>query len=64
MFAQMQRVRGVSAAQISKIRKIFQASGWAGQGNPAVTRHPMSPEQAQARLPQNAYSYYRNAQFE
>ncbi|SMH52635.1 SUMF1/EgtB/PvdO family nonheme iron enzyme [Maritimibacter sp. HL-12] len=64
MFAQMQKVRGVTAAQINRIREIFQASGMMGQGNPAITRHPMTPEQAQAKLPQNAYSYYRNARFE
>ncbi len=64
MFAQMQRYRGVTADQIAKVRAIFRASGWMGQGNPAITRHPMTPAQAQAKLPQNAYSYYRNAQFE
>lgn len=64
MFALMQKARGVSAGEIAKIREIFGRSGRAGQGNPAVTRHPMTPEQAQARLPQNAYQYYRNAQFE
>ncbi|RME18940.1 MAG: hypothetical protein D6801_00060 [Alphaproteobacteria bacterium] len=64
MFALMQKVRGVSPAEIAKIRAIFQASGMAGQGNPAVTRHPMTPEEAQARLPQNAYEYYRNRRFE
>ncbi|GKY87319.1 SUMF1/EgtB/PvdO family nonheme iron enzyme [Sinisalibacter aestuarii] len=64
MFAQMQQVRGVSAAEISRIRQIFQASGWMGQGNPAITRHPMTAAEAQARLPQNAYAYYRNSRFE
>ncbi|WP_255553453.1 SUMF1/EgtB/PvdO family nonheme iron enzyme [Maritimibacter sp. DP1N21-5] len=64
MFRLMQEKRGVTDAQISRIRQIFQASGYAGQGNPAITRHPMTPEQAQAKLPQDAYQYYRNAQFE
>jgi len=64
MFAQMQKVRGVSASQIKRIRAIFQASGMMGQGNPSVTRHPMTPEQAQAKLPRDAYSYYRNSKFE
>ncbi|WP_298496380.1 SUMF1/EgtB/PvdO family nonheme iron enzyme [uncultured Maritimibacter sp.] len=64
MFRLMQEKRGVTDTQIAAIRKIFQASGYAGQGNPAATRHPMTPQQAQAKLPQDAYQYYRNAQFE
>lgn len=64
MFALMQKARGVSSGEIAKIREIFNRSGRAGQGNPAVTRHPMTPAEAQAKLPQNAYEYYRNAQFE
>ncbi len=64
MFRLMQEKRGVTAAQIANIRAIFNASGMAGQGNPAITRHPMTPAEAQARLPQDAYQFYRNAQFE
>jgi len=64
MFATMQKARGVSSGEIAKIRKIFNATGRTGQGNPAVTRHPMTPGQAQAKLPQNAYEYYRNKSFE
>lgn len=64
MFRQMQQARGVTPAQISRIRAIFQASGWIGQGNPAITRHPMTPAQAQARLPGPAAQYYRNARWE
>lgn len=64
MFALMQTARGVSATEIARIREIFEASGWMGQGNPAITRHPMTPAEAQARLPQDAYAYYRNARFE
>jgi len=64
MFEQMQKVRGVTSGQIDRIREIFQKSGMMGQGNPAVTRHAMTRAEAQARLPQNAYSYYRNARFE
>ncbi|PIE07039.1 MAG: hypothetical protein CSA74_09650 [Rhodobacterales bacterium] len=64
MFALMQKARGVSSGEIAAIRQIFEASGRAGQGNPAITRHPMTPEQAQAKLPQDALEYYRNAEFE
>jgi hypothetical protein len=64
MFRQMQAARGLSNAQMARIREIFEDSSWLGQGNPAVTRHPMTPAQAQARLPAPALSYYRNARFE
>ena len=52
MFAQMQSVRGVSGGGMIRIRQIFANSpnGWMGQGNPAVTRHPLTPEEAAARI--------------
>lgn len=64
MYRLMMEKRGVTAGQIDRIRQIFNASGRAGQGNPAVTRHPMTPQQAAARVPGDPYQYYRNAQFE
>ncbi|PID36794.1 MAG: hypothetical protein CR993_03870 [Rhodobacterales bacterium] len=64
MFRQMQQIRGVTAAQMARIRKIFSASGRIGQGNPAVTRHPMTPEEAAARVPGDPLQYYRNSRFE
>lgn len=64
MYRLMQEKRGVTAGQISRIREIMNASGMAGQGNPAVTRHPMTPEQAAQRVPGDPYQYYRNAEFE
>lgn len=63
MFRQMQQARGVSNAEINRIREIFAGSPWIGQGNPAVTRHPLTPEEAAARVPGGA-SAYRNSQFE
>ena len=64
MFRQMQAARGVTNAEIQRIRQIFAGSRWIGQGNPAVTRHPLTPEQAQARLPAPALEFYRNKRFE
>jgi len=67
MFQQMQEVRGVSTAEIRRIREIFGGSSWIGQGNPAVTRHPMTPEEAAARLGGSVSAVqrsYRNAQWE
>jgi hypothetical protein len=51
---QLQQVHGLSDAQMKKIRAIFARSGFIGQGNPAISTHPLTPEQcraARARLP-------------
>jgi hypothetical protein len=50
LFQELQRVHNLSDAQMIAIRKIFAGNPYMGQGNPAVTRHPMTPEQAQAKL--------------
>ena len=44
LFEQIQRIHRLSDKQIDSIRTIFQESGYIGQGNPAVTRHPLTPE--------------------
>ncbi|MET4104363.1 hypothetical protein ABIE58_003814 [Roseovarius sp. MBR-78] len=64
MFQQMQQARGLSDGQMARIRSIFAGSRFIGQGNPAVTRHPMTPQQLEAKLGQNPRSYYRNRAFE
>ncbi len=50
LFRQLQRVHGLSDDQINAIRKIFAKSGYIGQGNPAITQHPMTPEESQAKV--------------
>ncbi|MEM7720882.1 MAG: hypothetical protein AAF376_00775 [Pseudomonadota bacterium] len=69
MFRQMQDIRGVSNAEIARVREIFAGSpnGWMGQGNPSVTRHPLTPEEAAARIGgsvSEVQNSYRNRQFE
>ena len=64
MFRQMQDARGVTNAEIARVRAIFAGSRWIGQGNPSVTRHALTPAQAQARLPKPALEFYRVKQFE
>jgi hypothetical protein len=64
MLREMQQARGLSEAQMQRIRTIFAGSRYIGQGNPAVTRHPMTPQQLAARLGQDPRSYYRNREFE
>src|SRR5579862_1019967 len=63
LFRQLKEARGLSDDQIAAIRKIFERSGYVGQGNPAVTRHPVTPEQCQAKLAQENV-HYENARFE
>ncbi len=63
LFQQLQRVHGLSDAQMSAIRKIFAKSGYIGQGNPAVTVHPVTPEACQAKVNSMGVQY-ENPRFE
>jgi len=64
MLQQMQQARGLSAGTMARVREIFAGSSYIGQGNPAVTRHPMSPAEAAARMPGGGPQGYRNSRFE
>ncbi len=44
LFQEIQRVHGLSGQQMDSIRTIFRESGYIGQGNPAITEHPMTPQ--------------------
>jgi len=50
LFEQLQRVHQLTGSQMDAIRAIFARSGVIGQGNPAITRHPETPEQCEAKL--------------
>ena len=63
LFEQLQREHDLSASQMAAIRTIFARSGYIGQGNPAVTRHPMSPAECRERAPGGGQGY-ANRQFE
>lgn len=63
LFEQLQAVHGLSAAQMQRIREIFHGSRIIGQGNPAVTVHPLTPAQCEARRQARAESL-PNAAFE
>jgi formylglycine-generating enzyme required for sulfatase activity len=63
LFRQLKEARGLTDAQISAIRNIFEKSGYIGQGNPELTRHAVTPEQCQAKLKQKGLQY-ENARFE
>ena len=63
LFRQLQAVHQLSPAQMEKIRAIFAGSRIIGQGNPAITQHPVTPEQCAAKLQQQGVSY-ADARFE
>src|SRR5205807_4002292 len=57
LFLELQQVHGLTDAQLSKIRSIFAGSRVIGQGNPAITRHPMTPGQCRTRVQENGATY-------
>jgi hypothetical protein len=63
LLQQLQRVHGLSDQQMDAIRKIFARSPYIGQGNPAVTEHPVTPEACQAKLNSMGVQY-ENPRFE
>jgi hypothetical protein len=63
LFQQLQRVHLLSDAQMSAIRSIFAKSGYISQGNPAITRHPVTPDECEAKL-KRASVNYENPRFE
>jgi hypothetical protein len=63
LFRELQRVHGLSDQQMREIRAIFAHSGFVGQGNPAISEHPATPEQCRAKLEQQSVSY-ANPEFE
>ncbi len=63
LLRQLQQIHGLSDDEMRDIRAIFAHSNVIGQGNPAVTRHPVTPEQCAAMLEKRAVEY-GNPQFE
>lgn len=57
LLRRVQEVHGLSDAQAAKLRAIFAGSRTMGQGNPAVTRHPMTPEACAARQKEAGLSF-------
>ncbi len=50
LFAKMEQGLGLDAGQMTAVKKIFAGSPVLGQGNPAITRHPMTPEQCRRKV--------------
>jgi hypothetical protein len=63
LLRRLQEVHALSDPQMARIREIFAHSPLIGQGNPTITRHPVTPEQCLAQLQQRGISY-ANSQFE
>ncbi|CUH64140.1 hypothetical protein TG4357_01103 [Thalassovita gelatinovora] len=62
LFKQLKSEHRLSDAELQRVKQIFATSGFMGQGNPAITRHPMTPEDCRARIPGgvNQYNSARN----
>lgn len=45
LFQQLKQEHALSDAQVARLREIFARSGYIGQGNPAISQHPMSEAQ-------------------
>ena len=63
LLRELQQVHGLTDQQMARIRAIFAGSPVIGQGNPAITRHPMTREQCTQKL-QQQHVVYENARFE
>lgn len=49
LFERLRQDLGYSEAQVNKVKEIFSGASAIGQGNPAVTKRPMTPEQCRER---------------
>ena len=63
LLEQLAEVHNLTPRQKADVEAIFRRSGYIGQGNPAISQHPMSVEECKARAPRNGNGY-ANRQFE
>jgi hypothetical protein len=57
LFRHLQQVHRLTPEQLANVRRVFESSGFIGQGNPAVSRHPATPAQCEAELARRGISY-------
>jgi formylglycine-generating enzyme required for sulfatase activity len=57
LFRQVQQIHGLSDAEMRDIRAIFARSPALGQGNPAISEHPVTPQQCAAKLKEQGVDY-------
>ena len=63
LYQRLSQEHGLTTEQMTRIRGIFVKSGYIGQGNPKITRHPVTVEQHREKLAAAAVQY-ENADFE
>ncbi len=44
LFERLQHMHGLSDRQMQSIRAIFSKAPYIGQGNPAISQHPVTPQ--------------------
>lgn len=57
LLLQLQEVHGLSDSQMDSLRAIFQNSGYLGQGNPAISNHPVSDSECRDSLMRMGVNY-------
>jgi hypothetical protein len=57
LFQQLQQQRQLTDPQLAAVRAIFARSRFAGQGNPAISEHPDTPEGCREKLRQQGIDY-------
>jgi hypothetical protein len=50
MLLKLEKAHGYSRSQMDAVRRVFERSRFAGQGNPAISKHPLTSEGCRARL--------------
>jgi hypothetical protein len=63
LLPELQRVHGLSEAQMAALEAVFAGSPYIGQGNPAVTQHPVTRRECDAKLSQLSINY-KNQKYE
>jgi formylglycine-generating enzyme required for sulfatase activity len=59
----LQQAHRLTPQQLADVRRVFDMSGYIGQGNPRISRHPATPAQCEAALARRVTTY-ANPQFE
>ncbi|MEO8362104.1 MAG: hypothetical protein ABI672_18895, partial [Vicinamibacteria bacterium] len=57
LLSELKRVHGLSDESMRRIEEIFASNSRTGQGNPAVTQHPATPQECSAKLQTANVSY-------
>ena len=63
LLQKLQEVHELKPQQMTRVREIFRNSGYVGQGNPAISEHPDTPQQCRSKLEARGIDY-ANADFE